>query len=53
MVELKLISPDGVVEILDHPHKVGDNVKIISGLFKGGRQSDTTLTCPRKGESTF
>ena len=48
MVELKLISPDGVVEIPDHPHKVGDNVKIISGLFKGGKGKVTQLLPARE-----
>ena len=43
MTELKLISPDGIVEIPDQPHKVGDNVKIINGLFRGGKGKVTQL----------
>jgi hypothetical protein len=35
MIELRLLSPDGIVEIPDQPHKIGDNIKVISGLFKG------------------
>ena len=43
MIELQLISPDGIVEIPDQPHKIGDQVKIISGLFKGGNGEVTQL----------
>ena len=36
MNELRLMSPEGILEIPDKTHQVGDKVKIISGLFKGG-----------------
>ena len=43
MIELRLLSPDGIFQIPDQPHKVGDNIKIISGLFKGGQGVVTQL----------
>lgn len=35
MLELREISPNGILEIPDRPHSVGDKVKAIAGLFKG------------------
>jgi transcriptional antiterminator RfaH len=43
MIALRLISPDGVLEIPDQPHKIGDKVKVISGLFKGDQGTVTQL----------
>ena len=43
MIELKLITPDGILEIPDQPHKIGDKVKAISGLFKGDEGKVTQL----------
>ncbi len=43
MLELKLISPDGILEIPDRPHSVGDKVKAIAGLFKGDEGVVTKL----------
>ena len=48
MIELRLVSPDGIVEIPDHPHKVGDGVQIIAGLFKGGEGKVTQLIPARE-----
>ena len=38
MIALRLLSPEGVVEIPDRPHRVGEKVKIISGpmIYKSG-----------------
>jgi transcriptional antiterminator RfaH len=35
ILELNKLSPGGLVEIPDHPHKIGDKVTALSGLFKG------------------
>ena len=43
MIELKLLTPDGILEIPDQPHKIGDKVKAISGLFKGDEGKVTQL----------
>ena len=43
MIELRLISPDGILEIPDLPHMVGDKVKVISGLFRGDEGTVTQL----------
>ncbi|MFL2929513.1 MAG: transcription termination/antitermination protein NusG [Opitutales bacterium] len=48
MIELRLLSPDGILEIPDHPHKVGDKVKAISGLFKGDQGTVTQLVTARE-----
>jgi hypothetical protein len=48
MIELRLLSPDGILEIPDHPHKVGDKVKAISGLFKGDEGTVTQLIPARE-----
>ena len=48
MIELRLISPDGLLEIPDQPHKVGDKVKVISGLFAGGEGTVTQLVPARE-----
>jgi len=48
MIELRLISPDGIVEIPDQPHQVGDKVTIIAGLFKGGEGKVTQLVSARE-----
>ena len=48
MIELRLISPDGIVEIPDQPHQIGDKVKIIAGLFKGGEGKVTQLVSARE-----
>ena len=43
MKELNLISPSGILEIPDKPHKVGDKVSALSGLFKGDTGTVTRL----------
>ena len=43
MLELKLLSPDGVLVIPDKPHEVGDKVTAISGLFRGDSGEVTQL----------
>ena len=43
MMELRLISPNGILEIPDKPHCVGDKVKVIAGLFKGDEGIVTQL----------
>ena len=34
--ELKTIGTDGIMDIVDLPHCIGDEVQIVSGLFRGG-----------------
>ena len=48
MIELRLLSPDGIVEIPDQPHKIGDNIKVISGIFKGDQGMVTQLIPARE-----
>ena len=48
MIELRLLSHDGIFEIPDQPHKVGDNIKIITGLFKGDKGVVTKLIPARE-----
>ena len=48
MIELRLISPDGILEIPDQPHKIGDKIKVISGLFKGDEGTVTKLVPARE-----
>jgi transcriptional antiterminator RfaH len=48
MIELRLISPDGILEIPDLPHKIGDKVKVISGLFCGDEGTVTQLVPARE-----
>jgi hypothetical protein len=48
MIELRLLSPDGILEIPDQPHKIGDKVKAISGLFKGDEGTVTQLIPARE-----
>ena len=48
MNELRLMSPEGILEIPDKTHQVGDKVKIISGLFKGGNGKVTKLIPTRE-----
>ena len=43
MKELNLISPSGILEIPDKPHKIGDKVSALSGLFKGDTGTVTRL----------
>ena len=47
MLELRLISPDGIHEIQDKPHRIGDKVKAIAGLFEG-EQGDVTQLIPSR-----
>lgn len=48
MIELRLLSPDGIVEIPDQPHKIGDKIKVMSGIFKGGEGVVTQLISARE-----
>ena len=48
MIELRFISPDGILEIPDLPHRVGDKVKVISGLFRGDEGTVTQLVPARE-----
>ena len=48
MIELRLLSVDGILEIPDQPHEIGSKVKIISGLFKGGEGVVTQLVSSRE-----
>lgn len=48
MIALRLLSPEGIVEIPDSPHRVGEKVKVISGLFKGDQGVVTQLLPARE-----
>ena len=48
MKELNLLSPDGVLEIPDQPHKIGDKVTALSGLFRGDNGTVTQLIPARE-----
>lgn len=48
MLELRLISPDGILEIPDKPHRIGDKVKAIAGLFEGEQGAVTQLIPSRE-----
>ena len=48
MIELRLLSPDGVLEIPDKPHQIGDKVKAIAGIFKGDTGNVTQLIPSRQ-----
>ena len=48
MLELNLISPDGVLEIPDKIHSIGDKVTALSGLFKGDTGTVTQLVPARE-----
>ncbi len=48
MIELRLLSPDGILQIPDQPHRIGDNIKVISGLFKGDQGIVTKLIPARE-----
>jgi transcriptional antiterminator RfaH len=48
ILELNLLSPNGILEIPDEPHKVGDKVTAISGLFKGDEGTVTQLVPARE-----
>ena len=48
MIELRLLSPDGILEIPDQPHKIGDQIRVISGLFKGDQGLVTKLIPARE-----
>ena len=48
LIALRLLSPDGIVEIPDQPHKIGDNIKVISGIFKGDQGVVTHLIPARE-----
>jgi transcriptional antiterminator RfaH len=47
MIELRLLSPDGILEIPDKPHMIGDKVKAIAGLFEG-ETGDVTQLIPSR-----
>ena len=47
MIELKSLTSNGVLEIPDKPRRIGDKVKVISGLFKGG-EGDITQLIPSR-----
>ena len=47
MIELKFLTSNGVLEIPDKPRRIGDKVKVISGLFKGG-EGDITQLIPSR-----
>lgn len=48
MIEIRMISTDGILKIPDQPHKVGDSVKVISGLFQGDEGKVTQLVPARQ-----
>ena len=53
MMELRLISPNGILEIPDKPHCVGDKVKVIAGLFKGDEGIVTQLIPAKERELKY
>ena len=48
MIELRIIASSGMLEIPDQPHKVGQKIKVISGLFKGEKGKVTQLIPSRE-----
>ena len=48
MIELRRLSPSGILEIPDKTHEVGDTVKAVAGLFKGDTGSVTQLIPSRQ-----
>tara|TARA_Y100001934_G_scaffold267865_1_gene349084 strand:+ start:693 stop:1238 length:546 start_codon:yes stop_codon:yes gene_type:complete len=48
MIEIRIISPDGILQIPDQPHRVGDSVRVISGLFRGDEGKVTQLVPARQ-----
>lgn len=48
MDELRTITNDGLLEIKDRPHNVGDEVSVIAGIFKGGLGKVTRLLPARE-----
>ncbi|MFP6854561.1 MAG: transcription termination/antitermination NusG family protein [Opitutales bacterium] len=48
MVELKKVAMEGILEVVDLPHQVGDEVRIVSGLFRGGEGKIVKLAPARE-----
>ena len=48
IAELTNISEGGVLDIVDLPHRVGDEVRIVSGLFRGGEGKIVRLAPARE-----
>ncbi len=48
IAELTAIASDGVLDIVDLPHRVGDEIRIVSGLFRGGEGKIVRLAPARE-----
>ncbi|MFP6900874.1 MAG: transcription termination/antitermination NusG family protein [Opitutales bacterium] len=46
--ELKAIAEDGILDIVDLPHQVGDEIHIVNGLFRGGEGKIVRLAPARE-----
>ena len=46
--ELKTIAVDGILDVVDLPHKVGDEIQIVNGLFRGGEGKIVRLAPARE-----
>ena len=46
--ELNAIGTDGVLDVVDLPHAIGDEVQIVSGLFRGGEGKIVRLAPARE-----
>jgi len=48
IAELTAIANDGVLDVVDLPHRVGDEIRIVSGLFRGGEGKIVRLAPARE-----
>ena len=48
IAELNTLGADGVLDIVDLPHRIGDDVQIIKGLFRGGEGKIVRLAPARE-----
>ena len=46
--ELQAIGTEGILDIVDLPHSIGDEVRIVSGLFSGGEGKIVRLAPARE-----
>jgi len=48
IAELNFVATEGTLEIVDLPHRIGDEVQIVSGLFRGGEGKIVRLAPARE-----